>query len=837
MKHNSGKTMKKLAKRSLKSSKNYFAILAIALAAIMFTSVFTIAGSLLESMKDNKMRIAGSNAHGGFHQMSMPEYKRVSSDLMIKDISYSVLIGDAQGAAFSKLPTEVRYGEEKYAKWAYSLPQLGNMPQQKKDISVSTLVLDALGLPHTLGQSISLTFKTDEKTITDTFTVCGIWDGNPLSWRQNIWLSREYADLIAPVATEPWNNRPNVYSGYINSQFWFSNTWDIETKSEQLASRSDFDGQITVNASYDILGSEPQNILLGFLVITVIFLAGYLLIYNIFYISIAQEIKSYGLLKVIGTTSKQIKRMVRYKAIYLACIGIPFGLVIGWTIGRFLVPAIIDIFGEDMRVVTSVHPLIFAIAAISSLCTVLLSCLGPAKVASRVSPIEALSYVEGKQAGELRRKKKKAQPITSVRLAMANLKRNPRKVIIVTLSFTLSLVILNSTYGLVHSFDFNKFIEFQSVSDFTVADTSIINNSPPFDTSGVSNEFIKQVESLDGLENSGNVYVLPLTQNLSDQAMSALKREVGLMNEKDQEEFLSSQEMVKRRSIVNTFGFSEWPAQMIQVKEGALDQKRWENGEGIYVTNCKKFLDGTSSIYHPGDKVKVSFGNEKEKEYEVLAIVDFPGAIHSVAYYDIGLEYLLPSDELLAHADSMLPMYTIFNVDDEHLTQTEKWLEDYCLHTDTGLDFYSKNTSRETFRSLIFMYEVVGGAFCILLGVIGILNFINSMQTSILTRKREIAMLQSIAMTDKQVKEMLIFEGVGYAFLGLMFSIVLGSLANTTLVPAMGAELDYFTWTFTLTPILLSIIPFMLVSIVVPVLCYHSISKKTIIERLRSEVF
>lgn len=333
--------------------------------------------------------------------------------------------------------------------------------------------------------------------------------------------------------------------------------------------------------------------------------------------------------------------------------------------------------------------------------------------------------------------------------------------IIVTLSFTLSLVILNSTYGLVHSFDFNKFIEFQSVSDFTVADTSIINNSPPFDTSGVSNEFIKQVESLDGLENSGNVYVLPLTQNLSDQAMSALKREVGLMNEKDQEEFLSSQEMVKRRSIVNTFGFSEWPAQMIQVKEGALDQKRWENGEGIYVTNCKKFLDGTSSIYHPGDKVKVSFGNGKEKEYEVLAIVDFPGAIHSVAYYDIGLEYLLPSDELLAHADSMLPMYTIFNVDDEHLTQTEKWLEDYCLHTDTGLDFYSKNTSRETFRSLIFMYEVVGGAFCILLGVIGILNFINSMQTSILTRKREIAMLQSIAMTDKQVKEMLIFEGAG----------------------------------------------------------------------------
>ena len=39
--------------------------------------------------------------------------------------------------------------------------------------------------------------------------------------------------------------------------------------------------------------------------ISVIFIAGYLLIYNVFYISIAQDIRFYGMLKTLGTTARQ----------------------------------------------------------------------------------------------------------------------------------------------------------------------------------------------------------------------------------------------------------------------------------------------------------------------------------------------------------------------------------------------------------------------------------------------------------------------------------------------------------------------------------------------------
>lgn len=93
--------------------------------------------------------------------------------------------------------------------------------------------------------------------------------------------------------------------------------------------------------------------------IAVIFIAGYLLIYNVFYISIAQDIRFYGMLKTLGTTARQIRKIVYKKAIKLSLMGIPIGLLLGWPIGRLLLPAIVNMLTDDIRVVTTVNPLIF----------------------------------------------------------------------------------------------------------------------------------------------------------------------------------------------------------------------------------------------------------------------------------------------------------------------------------------------------------------------------------------------------------------------------------------------------------------------------------------------
>lgn len=98
------------------------------------------------------------------------------------------------------------------------------------------------------------------------------------------------------------------------------------------------------------------------------------------------------MLKTLGTTARQIRKIVYKKAIKLSLVGIPLGLVLGWPIGRLLLPFIVDMLTDDMRVVTTINPVIFLVAIVFSLITVFISCQKPAALAAKVSPMEALHY-------------------------------------------------------------------------------------------------------------------------------------------------------------------------------------------------------------------------------------------------------------------------------------------------------------------------------------------------------------------------------------------------------------------------------------------------------------
>ena len=223
------------------------------------------------------------------------------------------------------------------------------------------------------------------------------------------------------------------------------------------------------------------------------------------------------------------------------------------------------------------------------------------------------------------------------------------------------------------------------------------------------------------------------------------------------------------------------------------------------------------------------------KVYEVLAVVNIPKALQTPLQVDMGLDYIFPSSELLGNLVSVdqPAMKTIFNVDDENQLAAENWLKNYTTNTDTALDYLSKVTLRQTFDGMINMYRLVGGTLCVILALIGILNFINSMMTSILSRHKELAMLQSVGMTGNQVKRMLMYEGIGYSVLGLLSSLILSIVGSLTVVRMMGAELSYFTWHFTLLPVFLCIIPLFLITALVPLICYNKMAQKTVVERLR----
>ena len=131
------------------------------LATLLFTSLFTIAISLQTAMQESNMRTTGTSAHAGIKRLSWEEYEKLSSDTGIKDIGYSIIIGNAVGDDFNKTPTELRYGDETYSELTFNTPDTGHLPEQKNEIATSRIVLDAMGLPDKVGTQMELTFTTD----------------------------------------------------------------------------------------------------------------------------------------------------------------------------------------------------------------------------------------------------------------------------------------------------------------------------------------------------------------------------------------------------------------------------------------------------------------------------------------------------------------------------------------------------------------------------------------------------------------------------------------------------------------------------------------------------
>ena len=829
--NNNKAVIQKLAKRSLKAKKNTIAILAIMLATLLFTSLFTIAISLQTAMQESNMRTTGTSAHAGIKRLSWEEYELLSSDIGVKDSGYSVIIGNAVGDKFNKTPTELRYGDETYAELTFNNPDTGHLPEQKNEIATSRIVLAAMGLPDKVGTQMELTFTTDTDTFTDTFTLCGIWDGDAVAYRQTMLLSEEYTEQVAPIVHGKTDGTtPPVGTGYIDSVMMMPTAWDIEDQALEVTSKYGLDERVSINDAYETATISLFSILPLAAGILVIFIAGYLLIYNVFYISIAQDIRFYGMLKTLGTTARQIRKIVYKKAIKLSLVGIPLGLLLGWPIGRLLLPVIVNMLTDDMRVVTTVNPLIFFVAIVFSLITVFISCQKPAAKASKVSPMEALHYIE-----HVGRKKKgrRSKRINIAMMAKSNLDRNKKKVTIVTLSFALSIVLLNSVYTYVTSFDFDKFVADFSLTDFTVSDTTVINSYAPYNTANVKQDFIREAESLNGLEDIGNVYLWTSKQPLSEHDFVRLQ-ELATSSDDIAKDF--DNYMVRQEHGVNVYGLDDFPAGYVQVLDGELNTEKWKAGTGVYVTSLRMMGDGSLCLYQPGDKISVPQLDGTSKVYDVLAVVDIPKALETPLQVDMGLDYIFPSSELLGNMVSadQSAMKTIFNVDDKNLLATENWLKNYTTNTDTSLDYLSKVTLRQTYDGMINMYRLVGGTLCMILALIGILNFINSMMTSILSRHKEIAMLQSVGMTGSQVKKMLIYEGIGYSVLGLLASLILSVVGSFTVVRMMGAELSYFTWHFTLLPVFLCIIPLVFITAIVPLICYNKMAQKTVVERLRT---
>ena len=161
------------------------------------------------------------------------------------------------------------------------------------------------------------------------------------------------------------------------------------------------------------------------------------MIYNIFYISISNDIQFYGQLRTIGTTSIQISKIISKQAIKPACLGIVAGLLTSFVLSHFIIPAALRTLTETNSGITVVQqPIIYLGAAIFSLIMVFLSVRKPIQIAKKVSPVTALHYQSeiGKSKSQL-----KSRHFSAWRMALRNIQRTKKKSILAVLSIFLGI--------------------------------------------------------------------------------------------------------------------------------------------------------------------------------------------------------------------------------------------------------------------------------------------------------------------------------------------------------------------------------------------------------------
>lgn len=822
--NNNSAIIRMLTMKTLKANKlrNIFAIIAIALTTLLFTSIFTVGIGIINSFEQETMRQSGGSAHGTFKYLNEDELDRIKVHPLIKDFGYSIMVSKGENSEFLKHHTEIRYGTDKMAQMSFCYPTTGRMPQKENEIVTSTKVLDLLGVSHEIGKTLKIEYNVQGEKRSQEFVLSGFYESDDASSFSMILVSKSFIDKELVNIDLKNTKFTSQDAGFINLDVMFKNSFSIQENLDTILNDCGYsinegtENYIATGVNWAYMSNNFNNDIIApmFGAILLIILTGYLIIYNIFQISVIKDIRLYGLLKTIGTTRKQIKKLIRNQAFLLSFIGIPIGLILGFLIGNILLPIIMSAT-TIKKADIPFNPIIFIGAALFSLITVYISCKKPEKIAASVSPVEAIRYNEVKVKSK-QKIKKSSNYSTVYNMAFCNVLRNKKKTIMVIISMSLSLILLNSVYTFIKGFNMDKYLSKFIVSDFIVGNANYFNNQKSFksESDTVSENTINTINSLDYIKGGGRVYF-----NLGDDKV--------LFND------------VKRTAQV--YGLDDFPISQLKVVEGNIDLEKLKSGkyllESVYTDDYGNYKP-QGAPFSVGQRVTLSLENSNNKEYEIMAKVEMKnnmtaryGSCETEEGY--ATQIILPSNEFCNIVENPLTMIYMFNVNPNNLDEAEKFIKNYTNNIEFNMDYESKQVYINAFKGVQNMFLLVGGTLSIIIGVIGIFNFINTILTSIISRQIEFAMLQSIGMTTNQLKNMLKFEGVFYAIATILVNVVIGSIVSITIVSPIISGIWFCKYDFTILPILITVPILLILGVIIPSISYKATSRKSIIERIR----
>lgn len=837
--------------RSFRNNKlrNLVAILAIILTTLMFTSLFILSLSMIKNQEKMNLKQVGTSSEISFKNLTNEEKEKIAAHPDLTGIGESVIVGIAENDEFVDRHTEIRYGDKAFAQYSFAYPQTGYLPQKEDEIATDTLTLDILGISHEIGQKVTLKWREDltqEVYQEKVFILSGFWKGEEASAASMAWVSDIFREQYCKKFNQEEQRENNRISGMVYIAANVKGGQDLEETAIKIRKDTDLpDVQYGINWAFDsqiklTRFMEVIPLLLGAILV---FASGYLIIYNIFQISVASDIRFFGKLKTLGASAKQIRRILFGQSNLLCLIGIPIGLMSGYVMATGLVPFLLTQLDTQPEVFAS--PVVFAGAALFAYVTVLISCLKPARLASMVSPMEALRYQDASVSMKKKAKRSKNNASLS-HMAFANLGRNKKRTIMVICSLTLGLVLLTCINAKNASFDINKYMQSMVISDFELKDSSLTGIRPQYNPQGttLNKKLINQIEANNAVTETGHLYSqdvqISLGTNAYENIVQYYEAENGrILKEMEWDiSWTKGYQKVKesRSCPASIFGIDGLITQVLaspqNILEGSIEEEQFNSGN--YVIACGIESDKKGMIqpnYAVGEMVEID-----GEQFEVMAIVKTLESLRNISF-DENQAFSLTFYTSAEKFQKMYPDHTLrsyfFNIEEDHENEMETTLKEYKENVDKKLPITSKKTIEHSFREQTLANTVIAMAISIIIAFVGIINFINSMVTAIVSRHKEFAMIQSVGMTKKQLRKMLTFEGLYYAAITLLISYVIGSLAVGVGVRMMMAGDWTATFHFTIMPLVICTPILLFFAVLIPYICFKNIERQSLVERLR----
>ena len=714
---------KKLAKKSLQSEKrrNLMVVIAVALAAFLICFTGIVSTSLTQ-MQRNQVVDTYEAVWLGVEEndietlKGLPEFERVGGYYMLgEELSEqgyhaSYVYNDAE-------MMEIGRDQMKLLE--------GNLPQKANEVVVSEYFLSTYGNNAKIGDTVTL----DTESFHGDYVVTGIMDS------VNEKEANTCAIILSKAALTEWKGfDPAGYHAYVH----FKNSDQlgeelITSYCREIAEEYQLPNP-SMNNKYFAYASKSFDFLPIFGVIVIVLIGGYIVIQSIFRISINDKIRSYGQLRTIGATPKQIKRIVKREGRKLGSIGILIGTVLGVCCGFLL-------FSKGFNAVS--YAVMVSLTLISGWIMVSISIRKPVKIAAGISPIEAVRFTPVQKDIRSRKKNIKLNPVS---MGIANFKRDRKKTISIVASLSIGgiLLMVVSSIVLVRSPEQIARLYFPD-SDYKIylqdlSEEMLVKGNP------LNEELKQEVLSVDGVTD-----IIVARQSLHTSIKTDANQNSGICDT------LTDQNYAMVEAAL-TEGTMPTDSHSIVIHDQIV---AYFEDMGVGSTVEFSSIDGKQSIpvtisgVFSTSKMPVIFG-------------------HGRAHTD-GSVFFAPKDlfyELYPEITTFDYSWSIVSNPKKAETVKAELKNIVAEHSNLALDEIDTAIAAEKSQN-----SAAFGSMHVLSWLVflfGVINLINTTLSNQMSRKQENSVLRSIGLTQKQLCKMNICEGLCYAFFATLAILIVG---------------------------------------------------------------